>query len=233
MIDFHSHILPGIDDGSESLEHSLEMLAMEARQGITHVVATPHFYPRHDRPEEFLTRRNLAARTLKAAMEAHPGLPEITLGAEVYFFRGISDSDILPELTIGDKNCILIEMPPAPWPDSVYEELTRIWERRRIRPVVAHIDRYIAPLRTHGIPVRLEKLPVLVQANADFFLNPGTTRMAMKMLKADRIHLLGSDCHDPDTRKPNMGQAMKRIAEKLGPDALGRIRGYEHQIMNP
>lgn len=233
MIDFHSHILPGIDDGSESLEHSLEMLAMEARQGITHVVATPHFYPRHDRPEEFLTRRNLAARTLKAAMEAHPGLPEITLGAEVYFFRGISDSDILPELTIGDKNCILIEMPPAPWPDSVYEELTRIWERRRIRPVVAHIDRYIAPLRTHGIPVRLEKLPVLVQANADFFLNPGTTRMAMKMLKADRIHLLGSDCHDPDTRKPNMGQAMKRIAEKLGPDALGRIHGYEHQIMNP
>lgn len=233
MIDFHSHILPGIDDGSESLEQSLEMLAMEARQGITHVVATPHFYPRHDRPEEFLTRRNLAARTLKAAMEAHPGLPEITLGAEVYFFRGISDSDILPELTIGDKNCILIEMPPAPWPDSVYEELTRIWERRRIRPVVAHIDRYIAPLRTHGIPERLEKLPVLVQANADFFLNPGTTRMAMKMLKADRIHLLGSDCHDPDTRKPNMGQAMKRIAEKLGPDALGRIRGYEHQIMNP
>ena len=57
VIDFHSHVLPGIDDGSPSVEASVEMLRMEAEQGIRHVVATPHFYPRHDTPEHFLRRR--------------------------------------------------------------------------------------------------------------------------------------------------------------------------------
>ena len=57
VIDFHSHILPGIDDGSKNVEESLQMLRMMAKQGITHVVATPHFYPQHDTPESFLKRR--------------------------------------------------------------------------------------------------------------------------------------------------------------------------------
>ena len=57
VIDFHSHILPGIDDGSASVEQSIAMLRMEAEQGIDHVVATPHFYPQYDTPEHFLRKR--------------------------------------------------------------------------------------------------------------------------------------------------------------------------------
>ena len=56
IIDFHSHILPGVDDGSQSVQESLAMLKMEAEQGIQHVIATPHFYPKHDSPEHFLER---------------------------------------------------------------------------------------------------------------------------------------------------------------------------------
>ena len=62
IIDFHSHILPGIDDGSRSLEESLEMLSLEAQCGIRHVVATPHFYPGHDHPSRFLARRAFSGR---------------------------------------------------------------------------------------------------------------------------------------------------------------------------
>lgn len=231
MTDLHSHILPGIDDGSESIAESIEMLRMEAEQGIDHVVATPHFYPHHDTPESFFARRSRAEEALRREISLHSGLPNVEIGAETYFFRGMSDSDILPELTIGGKNSILIEMPPAPWPDSAIEELADIWRKRRITPIVAHIDRYIAPFRTYGIPERLEALPVLVQANAGFFLDRRTARMALKMLKAGRIHLLGSDCHHVSERSPDLGPALQRIAGKLGPDALARIRSFESQVL--
>lgn len=232
MTDLHSHILPGVDDGSESVAESVEMLRMEAAQGICHVVATPHFYPNHDTPERFFSRRSRAEEALWQEMSRHSGLPTVEVGAETYFFRGMSDSDILPELTIGGKNSILIEMPPAPWPDAVFEELAAIRRKRGLIPIVAHIDRYIGPFRTHSIPERLAALPVLVQANAEFFLERRTARMALKMLKAGRIHLLGSDCHHVSERSPNLGPALERIAGKLGPDALERIRSFERQVFD-
>lgn len=229
--DFHSHILPGIDDGSASLEESIAMLQMEAEQGITRVMATPHFYAWHDAPDRFLSRRAQAEARLREEMAKYSGLPEISVGAEVSFFRGMSESEILPQLTIREKRYILIEMPPAPWTDAVYRELEGIWEKRGITPIIAHIDRYIGPFRTHRIPQRLAEMPVLVQANADFFLNRSTAGMALKMLKADQIQLLGSDCHNMSSRKPNLGAAVQRIARKLGQDALSRICGYESQIL--
>ena len=65
IIDFHSHILPGIDDGSRSVEESIALLQKEAEQGISHVVATPHFYPQLDTPERFLKRRAEAEAALR------------------------------------------------------------------------------------------------------------------------------------------------------------------------
>ena len=231
IADFHSHVLPGIDDGSASLEESLGMLRMEAAQGIRHVVATPHFYPRHDSPERFLERRDRAEKLLRERLAEEPGLPEISVGAEVYFFRGISESEFLPQLTIREKQCILIEMPPAPWPESVYQELEAIWRRRGITPVIAHVDRYIAPFRTHRIPQRLQQLPVLVQANASFFLGSRTRRMALKMLREDQIQLLGSDCHNLDTRPPKLGAAVELIRGHLGDGVLERIPTYQEEVL--
>lgn len=231
VIDFHSHILPGIDDGSASVEESVAMLRMEAEQGISHVVATPHFYARYDDPEHFLKKRDRAEQLLRQEMEKRSDLPRISMGAEVYFFRGISESDFLPRLTIGTESCILIEMPSVPWSDEMYRELAAIWERRGILPIIAHIDRYIGPFRTHKIPQRLTELPVFVQANADFFLERSTAAMAMRMLKADQIQLLGSDCHNMDSRKPNLGAAVARIERKLGSDALATVCSYESKAL--
>lgn len=168
IADFHSHILPGIDDGSGSVIESISLLRREAEQGISHVVATPHFYARYETPEEFLRKRDHAEEILRAEMKGIDRLPQLSVGAEVYFFRGISESEFLPQLTIQGNRCILIEMPPSPWTESMYRELENIWCRRQITPVIAHIDRYIRPFRTFGIPERLAELPVLVQANAGF-----------------------------------------------------------------
>lgn len=232
MIDFHSHILPGIDDGSASPEMSIEMLRMEAQQGVTCVVATPHFYPQYDNAEQFLLKRSQAEQMLRSEMEKHTDLPQVIVGAEVAYFRGISEAESLPLLTINDSNCILIEMPPAPWSKVFYEELEAIWTKRGIVPIVAHIDRYIAPLATCGIPRTLAQMPVLVQANASFFTEWFTASMAMRMLKADQIHLLGSDCHNTTVRKPDLGAALARIEEKMGSDALARIDRYANNLLH-
>lgn len=231
IFDFHSHILPGIDDGSASVEESLEMLRLEREQGISRVVATPHFYAHHDSPERFLARREKAEKALRSAMSAESGLPELTVGAEVYFFPGISDCDAITELTIGKKSFILIEMPESPWTPGMFRELENIQLRYGITPVIAHVDRYIAPFRTHGIPEQLERLPVLVQANANFFLRSGTRRMALRMLRKGQIHLLGSDCHDLHIRRPNLGDAVAQIEQHLGTDILEEIRACQAQIL--
>ena len=231
ITDFHSHILPGIDDGSASVESSLEMLRMEAEQGVRHVVATPHFYAHSDSPDRFFARRDEAESCLRRALAGRADLPQVSVGAEVYFFRGMSESEFLPQLTIRDRSCILIEMAHAPWTEAVYRELEAIWTRRGILPIVAHIDRYIAPFRAAPIMNRLAKLPVLVQANAEFFLTRSTASMAMRMLRGDQIQLLGSDCHNLTDRKPNLGAAVERIRQKLGQDVLERICEYEKEVL--
>lgn len=223
MIDFHSHILPGIDDGSKSVAESIEMLKKEAAQGIGHVIATPHFYPRHDSPERFLKRRARAEQQLREEMEKHPDLPRISMGAEVYFFRGISELDQLSDLTIDKNRYILLEMPVLSWTDSMFREIEQIHTRQGITPVIAHIDRYIGPFRTRGIPQRLSRMPVLVQANGSFFLERSTRAMALRMLRQGQIHLLGSDCHNLTDRSPNLGPAHQLIEARLGSDVIESI----------
>ena len=164
-------------------------------------------------------------------MAQESGLPEIIVGAEVYFFPGISDSEVLKQLTIEGKRFILIEMKELPWGDYVFRELENIYVKQGLVPIVAHIDRYIAPFRTHGIPERLADLPVLVQANAGFFLRRATKGMAMRMLNKGQIHLLGSDCHNLSSRPPRLGEAVDVIQKRLGNQALARVENHGFDVL--
>lgn len=231
IIDFHSHILPGIDDGSKSVEQSIAMLQMHAQQGIQRVVATPHFYPHSNDPKRFLQARDQAEASLRSQMQAFSDLPELSIGAEVYYFNGISDSEVLSQLTIDKKRYILLEMPVSDWTEHMYRDLEGIWIKQGLMPIIAHIDRYISPLRTHGIPERLEHLPVLVQANASFFRNRSTRGMALRMLKKGKIHLLGSDCHDLTDRTPNFSDVVDLIRRKLGEESLHHIAHYQQEVL--
>ena len=231
--DFHTHVLPEMDDGSKSVSESMAMLRKAFHQGITHVVATPHFYPQKNTPEEFLRRRQIAEDRLREQMARESDLPALSVGAEVYFYPGMSDSDALSQLTIGKNRYIMLEMPPFTWTEYLYQEVQGIYEKQGLTPIIAHIDRYIRPFRTHGIPRKLEELPVLVQANGAFFLDRGTASFALRLLKADRIHLLGSDCHNMTDRAPNLGEAARVIENRLGAGTLRRIERYEHMVLSP
>jgi len=230
IIDFHSHILPGIDDGSASLKMSLSMLAREAKQGIHEVVATPHFYANHDTPEAFLARREEAYHVLTEATAGKEGVPTLHLGAEVAFFRGMSESNALESLKIGKTRYILVELPMGTWYNSIWEELCAIREKQGLIPIIAHVDRYLAPLQVERLMRELEELPVLLQANIGFFLRRNTARLALKLLKQGRIHLLGSDCHNLESRPPRLGEGIAEIEKKLGMDALDLVLDYQQRV---
>ena len=230
MIDFHSHVLPGVDDGSIGTEMSLKMLRMMHAQQIQAVVATPHFYANHDTPQEFLQRREAAEAQLRGALGEEP-LPKLYIGAEVHYFDGISDCEHLESLTIRDTSYLLVEMPHSTWSGRHYRELVGIYQKRGITPIVAHIDRYIAPMQTMGIPDILADLPVLVQANASFFIHPFTRRLALRMLRSNKIHLIGSDCHNLTDRKPNLDEAKRVLLQKLGPNAIKHFSHYEQIVL--
>ena len=225
ITDIHSHILPGIDDGSQSVEQSMEMLRFARQQGITRMVATPHFYAHNDDPAQFLQRRKEAEKKLRDSM-ADEDLPELIMGAEVYYFPGMSDAVELQALTIGNTCFLLVEMPATPWTEDMYHELEQIELKQGLIPVLAHIDRYLTRFNQHSIFRKLKNLSVLIQANGGFFQNPKTQKRALRLLSKGKIHLLGSDCHDMDRRRPNLTSALSKIPQW----GLEQIQSWETEI---
>lgn len=208
MIDFHSHFLPAIDDGSDSVETSLAMLHESWEQGVALMFATPHFYADEDDPQSFLERRDRAWELLQKAMALDGGpFPEIMLGAEILYFPGISVADEIIRLGMGNTPFLLIEPPMMPWRDSMLDEIEQLGENLQRIPVIAHVDRYMRMLRDNTLFDRLEDRRMLAQVNASFFLYRESAPRALDYLRQERIQFIGSDCHNMDERSPNMGFA--------------------------
>lgn len=207
MIDFHTHILPGIDDGSKNVEMSLEMLEMMKNQGVKTVVATPHFYADRDNPESFLRHRSKAFESLSEAMKGKEGMPEIILAAEVTYFEGMSDCDELKKLAIGTTNLILIEMPTCQWNKRIINEVLAVYEKQNLIPVIAHLDRYIRMFGDKHLIDVFDGSPALIQLNTSYFNERKYHRKALKLLAGGKISFIGSDCHNTVSRLPNMSEA--------------------------
>lgn len=222
-MDIHSHVLPGIDDGSKSVEESLLMLAASARQGVRRIAATPHFYPMENSPEQFLSRRDEAEKWLRKAWQ--PGLPELMMGAEVYFFDGMSHTDALDEFRLEGTGLLLLEMPLTPWTARQIQEVEKVQSRSGITVLMAHIERYLK-FQDPQVWDELRQAGVLMQCNAEFFLHWRTKRKALRMVKAGEIHFLGSDCHNMSTRPPRLGEAVSLIGQEERDKLNEIIREY-------
>lgn len=223
MMDFHSHVLPGMDDGSRSVEESIGMLHQMAVQGVNRVAATSHFYAFQESPESFLSRRAEAAVCLKEAMEREEGLPEIHLGAEVRYYEGMSRTEALHEMVIEGTRLLLLEMPFTAWNERMLYEVRELEDNLRCTVLIAHIERYLRFQRGQWFWHMLEEMHALIQSNASFFIGRLSRPRALRLLTADRIHLLGSDSHNLDTRPPNLGAACDIISRRLGAGAVRRI----------
>lgn len=217
MIDFHAHILPNMDDGSRSIEESLAMLRTSKGQSISRVFATPHFYAQENTPQEFLQRRQTSWERLAPYLRDNE-VPDISLGAEVRYFEGMSRNAEINSLRIEGTDLLLLEMPFTRWTDHMLSEVFSLQERTSIQVILAHIERYF-PLR-RGVLEDFQKYNILLQANADFFLHRFKRRQAFSLLRRGKIHVLGSDCHNMKSRQPRLGMAVEEIRRKLGSEAV-------------
>ena len=207
VIDFHSHVLPGIDDGSKNIETSMEMLQTSKAAGVDRMIATPHFYADCDRIERFLERREQAYLSI----------------AEVALSEGISQAEKIEKLTICDSNLLLLEMPFRTWRQSDIEEVKQLIYRRNFSLIIAHLERYMKKAENRKYISELMELPVMIQINAESLLDWKQSRTLLRMVKKGQIHVLGSDCHGMHHRPPNLMEGRQVIEKKAGADCLKRI----------
>ena len=227
MTDFHSHILPCIDDGSKSLEESLKMLELLAAQGVNRVVATPHFYPNRNSVDEFLEKRNAAYKLLEPHLTSKH--PQIVLGAEVKFYDGISRLENLESLFIEGTEILLLEMPFERWSEYTVKQLINLSSSGIGTVVIAHIDRYIQ-FQSKVVLEELVRNGILFQVNAESFKQFFEKRKMLKLLKEHLIHFIGTDCHNLTDRAPNIEVALTAISKKFGEQFLESFINSQNQI---
>jgi len=225
MLDFHSHFLPKMDDGSKSTEMSMDMLRSSKKQGIDTIVSTSHFYGYNEAPDRFLRRREHAYQKLAPLLSDTE--PKVVLGAEILYYPGISHSEDIVELAIQGTDLLLIEMPFIPWSEKIFDELITLQYSTRRQIVLAHVERYKG-IQKKDMYNRLFEQPFLFQCNAEAFDSFSTRRLALNLMKEGLLHFLGTDCHNSDSRPPNMENARKVIEKKLSPAAW---QAFSHDCM--
>lgn len=187
-LDYHAHVLPGCDHGSDSVETSRKQLAMAAGAGIRTVCATPHFYPHKESIASFLQRRAESARLLRESLPTDA--PQLKLGAEVLICGGMERLDGLSQLCREETDELMLEMPFYQWQEPIWETLYWLLERQDIRIVLAHADRY--PLENIE---RLIEDGVLLQLNAECLTKSLRRRRYLSWIESGAVRYLGSDIH--------------------------------------
>ncbi len=225
MTDLHCHILPGMDDGASSAAVSLEMLRMQAEQGMDTVVLTSHFYRYRERPREFLFRRLNAWEDLQEHLKTLPEdvrIPRLLLGAEVAWVPNIEDLMDLSRFCIGDTKNLLLELPFQPWNEDMIRQIYDMMGHTGITPILAHIERYIKFQRKDLVEAVFH-LGVPVQISSELLLHTFPRRTALKLLRSGRAQFIASDSHNLTTRKPNMGPAIEVLRQKMGEDFVAQM----------
>lgn len=227
LLDIHSHILPSVDDGAQSLDESLEILSQMAEDGITDVIATPHFYADSDNLESFSSRTQSAFKALTAAAEGK-NLPRIMLGSEVLYYRGIGSSESVRSFTLNGSSYLLLELTDRCITDSFFYDILNLRDNIGITPIIAHLERYYKSPSYKKLLKFAESEKILAQVNASSFFIKGLSKTAEKLIKNGYIQFLATDAHSPDKRPPLMKQALTHIANKLGSSyASGFIRNSQ------
>lgn len=231
MTDFHSHILPGIDDGSQNLQMSEKMLELEAKSGIDTIVATPHFYLSKQNVDDFVEKRQAAYEQLLPVAE-EKGI-RIVCGAEVYYSSSLIDVD-LSKLRIGDTRYMMVELPYTKLSDNFIRGFHSFVGNisSEITPVLAHAERYLNFTDEDSL-YEIMNTDMLVQLNSGSFkpFSP-QIKFMLNLIKHDMAHLLGTDCHNTTTRSPNMDIARKMIGKKLSPRCFERLMGNAETVLS-
>lgn len=210
--DYHCHVLPELDDGAKNTEISMQMLEMLRCQGVERVIATPHFYAHKENSvADFLENRQ---KSYDKLLRYRNLCNELVLGAEVAIEHGVSELDGIERLAVTGTELILLELPYGPYADWMSEEIYNITCEYNLKPVLAHIHRYINYYSRSEIE-NILKTDAVFQINNEAFGNFREKRMVKSMIKDGLPVVFGSDSHNTSSRRPNFDIAVKKKISDL------------------
>ena len=210
MIDIHSHLIPGVDDGSQSLEESLSLLKQAEQDGITELITTPHFMKNGEfrmKAPELVQRFNELKQVYKGPIKLHlgnelyihPDLPELLEKGEV--------------LTLAESETILVEFPFQDYKDEYDEILYELALRYRI--IIAHPERYSYVQDNPNFCLRWLNEGYLLQANQNSLFKKETNKTLIPMIEHGLIIFIASDAHNQH-RNLMLKSAIQLITNELG-----------------
>ena len=205
IVDFHAHILPCADHGSDSLETTLWQLKSAAACGVRRIFATPHFYPNSHTVDGFINRRDEAFSKVKDAI--FPGMPEIKLGAEVLICEGLENLPDLSRLFVSGTNSLLLELPFSGYREA-YGDCVNTLTKNGVNVIMAHAERYPSAYSESMI-----RNGATLQINARAVLKDKRVR---SWLERAVVSAIGTDIHMKDKRAHAM---LVKAIDKLGPYA--------------
>ena len=224
MIDFHTHIIPNIDDGSRSIEETFNLIKEAKEAGFEGIVLTSHYienYYETDAPE-----RDVWVKAISDNLENKGIETDLYLANEIYM------SDNMMKLlidgkasTINNSSYVLFEMPLDSEPENLYDVIYTLQENKLI-PVLAHPERYSFVQKEPELINDLIEKGVLMQANYGSILGQygeKTELIVRKFLEKNMIHFLGSDVHRQDTIYKKIPQAIDKIRAIVGDDKLEEL----------
>lgn len=221
LIDIHCHILPKVDDGPDSVEESLKILKDMKRQGIKHVIVTPHYRPEMFEPS--MKRVIYSYRHLRDI--AYEMGVSMSLGCEYYRNEQIIDHmDNRKRPSMAGSRYVLIEFSMNDlFPtvrNYVYELVTHGYQ-----PIVAHVERYFCCQKMEKIQ-ELKDMGALIQVNAGSVLGEEGWKLkkfCLELMKKDLIDFIASDTHNTSDRKLNLKKCASYVTKKMGKQYAERI----------
>ena len=219
MVDIHSHILPGVDDGSESLESSLALIANEIKNGVDKIILTPHYKSgTYDMPCVEIANR---FESFKREVESRNLKVKLYLGQEIYVCDKFCDKlDSNDVLTINGTKYLLIEFNYFIEADLL-KHVSNVIKSGYI-PVIAHIERY--SYLDWNILYDLKMMGALIQINSSCFVKNKNKRLmnnAINAIKENCVDFIASDIHED--RKTSIKKAYKKISKIFGKDKADEL----------
>jgi protein-tyrosine phosphatase len=217
MIDVHTHIMYGVDDGSKDLKMTKEMLSMCCSQGVDIIFLTPHINPSssEQKSKEYNNKFN------EISFLADSFGIKCYLGAEIYLSFRLPDIDF-EKYTMGKSNALLIEfstMIETPVLDHSYNLI-----KKGFKVIIAHAERYDY-LSLEDI-VNLKNMGALIQVNASSLIKKGKSKHLKRSwtyIKNDLVDFVASDSHNITSRIPNMNNAYKILSKKINEEKLNDL----------
>lgn len=229
MVDLHSHILPGIDDGAKDVDVAIELLKMARVQGIDKIVCTPHYDAQKGSVPSFLRYRLKSSKLLRREMKQQEILCELKMGAEVYLTEEASCVDLLP-LRIEGTDYLLVEFPVIASGNGLLELLYEV-QLQGVIPIIAHIERYPFAAENPEFILELIRMGCVIQVNATTILRKDKyARWILPFIKCGLIQIVASDVHSIKNRPCKMDKATKRIRKKCGKAVCGRMEQMASRI---